>query len=317
MRKLTASILLAIGLSGSAVADTTPATPNAEQSAPLNSVSSNSSAVNGQPIAEPKPDSATPVISENNSPLEGNEGQPVAVEELVSAQPKGGFNEDLSVWGMYQNADVVVKVVMIGLIIASVITWALFFSKGAELITARRRLKKEQRALADVASLDEALSIAEKFSKTSISYLLLNEAASERTLSLNSTDLAGTKERTTFRLERAVAAISRYMGRGNGYLATIGAISPFVGLFGTVWGIMNSFIGIAHSQTTNLAVVAPGIAEALLATAIGLIAAIPAVVIYNIFARMINSYRGQVGDMAAQAALLLGRDLDLENSKAR
>lgn len=107
------------------------------------------------------------------------------------------------------------------------------------------------------------------------------------------------------------------MGRGNGYLATIGAISPFVGLFGTVWGIMNSFIGIAHSQTTNLAVVAPGIAEALLATAIGLIAAIPAVVIYNIFARMINSYRGQVGDMAAQAALLLGRDLDLENSKAR
>ena len=317
MRKLTASILLAIGLSGSAVADTTPATPNAEQSAPLNSVSSNSSAVNGQTIAESKPDSAIPAITENNAPLEGNEGRPVAVKEFVAEQPKGGFNEDLSVWGMYQNADVVVKVVMIGLIIASVITWALFFSKGAELITARRRLKKEQRALADVASLDEALSIAEKFSKTSISYLLLNEAASERTLSLNSTDLAGTKERTTFRLERAVAAISRYMGRGNGYLATIGAISPFVGLFGTVWGIMNSFIGIAHSQTTNLAVVAPGIAEALLATAIGLIAAIPAVVIYNIFARMINSYRGQVGDMAAQAALLLGRDLDLENSKAR
>ena len=107
------------------------------------------------------------------------------------------------------------------------------------------------------------------------------------------------------------------MGRGNGYLATIGAISPFVGLFGTVWGIMNSFIGIAHSQTTNLAVVAPGIAEALLATAIGLIAAIPAVVIYNIFARMINNYRGQVGDVAAQSALLLGRDLDLANSKAR
>ncbi|ERT14583.1 hypothetical protein O185_02750 [Photorhabdus temperata J3] len=80
---------------------------------------------------------------------------------------------------------------------------------------------------------------------------------------------------------------------------------------------MNSFIGIAHSQTTNLAVVAPGIAEALLATALGLVAAIPAVVIYNIFARMIASYRGQVGDMAAQALLLLGRDLDLANSKTR
>jgi biopolymer transport protein ExbB len=101
------------------------------------------------------------------------------------------------------------------------------------------------------------------------------------------------------------------MGRGNGFLATIGAISPFVGLFGTVWGIMNSFIGIAHSQTTNLAVVAPGIAEALLATALGLVAAIPAVVIYNIFARVISGHRAQVGDVAAQVLLLLGRDLDL------
>lgn len=98
------------------------------------------------------------------------------------------------------------------------------------------------------------------------------------------------------------------MGRGNGYLATIGAISPFVGLFGTVWGIMNSFIGIAQTQTTNLAVVAPGIAEALLATAIGLFAAIPAVVIYNIFARMIGSYKASLGDVAAQVLLLQSRD---------
>ncbi|STM47344.1 biopolymer transport protein [Escherichia coli] len=90
------------------------------------------------------------------------------------------------------------------------------------------------------------------------------------------------------------------MGRGNGYLATIGAISPFVGLFGTVWGIMNSFIGIAQTQTTNLAVVAPGIAEALLATAIGLVAAIPAVVIYNVFARQIGGFKAMLGDVAAQ-----------------
>ncbi len=206
---------------------------------------------------------------------------------------------------------------MIGLVIASIITWALFFSKGLEILVARRRLKEEAKAIAEVKSLDEAVSIADGFKANSVTRMLLNEAVNERTLSVNSTDLSGTKERTSFRLERAVAGISRYMGRGNGYLATIGAISPFVGLFGTVWGIMNSFIGIAHSQTTNLAVVAPGIAEALLATAIGLIAAIPAVVIYNIFARMINNYRGQVGDVAAQSALLLGRDLDLANSKAR
>ena len=106
------------------------------------------------------------------------------------------------------------------------------------------------------------------------------------------------------------------MGRGNGYLATIGAISPFVGLFGTVWGIMNSFIGIAQTQTTNLAVVAPGIAEALLATAIGLVAAIPAVVIYNIFARQIGSYKAMLGDVAAQVLLLQSRDLDLSASAA-
>ena len=100
-------------------------------------------------------------------------------------------------------------------------------------------------------------------------------------------------------------------------LATIGAISPFVGLFGTVWGIMNSFIGIAQTQTTNLAVVAPGIAEALLATAIGLFAAIPAVVIYNIFARMIGSYKASLGDVAAQVLLLQSRDLDLSASAVK
>ncbi|HGN1706113.1 TPA: tonB-system energizer ExbB [Providencia rettgeri] len=308
MRKLTASILLAFGLMGTAVAETTPATtPDASQNAP-----STAAPATSQPNAEV-----------SSVPSESDQGQTVNTAvvseniEIATEAPTGGFDQDLSVWGMYQNADNVVKTVMIGLVIASVITWAIFFSKGIEILFARRRLKEEAKAIAEVKSLDEAVSIAEGFKSNSITRMLLNEAVSERALSANSSDLSGTKERTSFRLERAVAAISRYMGRGNGYLATIGAISPFVGLFGTVWGIMNSFIGIAHSQTTNLAVVAPGIAEALLATAIGLIAAIPAVVIYNIFARMINNYRGQVGDVAAQSALLLGRDLDLANSKAR
>ena len=100
------------------------------------------------------------------------------------------------------------------------------------------------------------------------------------------------------------------MMRGTGVLATIGAIAPFVGLFGTVWGIMNSFIGISKSQTTNLAVVAPGIAEALLATAFGLAAAIPAVVIYNVFARQIAGYRALLGDASAEVLRIVGRDLD-------
>ncbi|EBQ8804910.1 tol-pal system-associated acyl-CoA thioesterase [Salmonella enterica] len=221
---------------------------------------------------------------------------------------------DLSVWGMYQHADIVVKCVMIGLILASVVTWAIFFSKGVEFFTQKRRLKREQLQLADARSLDQASDIAAGFSAKSLSAQLINEAQNELELSQGSEDNEGIKERTGFRLERRVAAVGRYMGRGNGYLATIGAISPFVGLFGTVWGIMNSFIGIAQTQTTNLAVVAPGIAEALLATAIGLVAAIPAVVIYNIFARQIGSYKATLGDVAAQVLLLQSRDLDLNAS---
>ncbi|AIN63972.1 tonB-system energizer ExbB [Providencia stuartii] len=310
MRKLTASILLAIGLLGAANAETTPATTPATSTAsaqttpaaPATETNTPSAAAPAQTQAAAENGATTPVVSES-------------IE--IATENQGGFDKDLSVWGMYQNADNVVKTVMIGLVLASVITWALFFSKGIELLAARRRLKAEVAQLNKVKSLDEAMSIAEGFKANSVTRLLLKQAVVERTLSAQSTDLSGIKDRTGFRLERSIAAISRHMGRGNGYLATIGAISPFVGLFGTVWGIMNSFIGIAHSQTTNLAVVAPGIAEALLATAIGLIAAIPAVVIYNIFARMINNYRGQVGDVAAQAALLLGRDLDLANSKAR
>ena len=118
----------------------------------------------------------------------------------------------------------------------------------------------------------------------------------------------GIKERVAWLLERIEAAASRRIARGTGVLATIGATAPFVGLFGTVWGIMNSFIGISKAQTTNLAVVAPGIAEALLATALGLVAAIPAVVIYNVFARSIAGYRALLadgsaaGDAAASAA---------------
>ena len=137
-------------------------------------------------------------------------------------------------------------------------------------------------------------------------------AAAEQELRLSSdvTERDGIKERVASRLARLEAAAARDMNKGTGVLATIGSTAPFVGLFGTVWGIMNSFIGISKAQTTNLAVVAPGIAEALLATAIGLFAAIPAVIIYNQFARWIGGYRGLLGDAAAEVLRLVSRDLD-------
>ncbi|MEM0672203.1 MULTISPECIES: tol-pal system-associated acyl-CoA thioesterase [Dickeya] len=224
------------------------------------------------------------------------------------------MNTDLSVLGMYQHADVVVKTVMIGLLLASVVTWAIFFSKSASLMGAKKRIRREYQALEDARTLDDAADIAAVFKPGSVSLQLLTDARNEQALSERSDDNGGIKERTAFRFERRVAATGRQMGRGTGYLATVGAIAPFIGLFGTVWGIMNSFIGIAQSQTTNLAVVAPGIAEALLATAIGLVAAIPAVVIYNVFARWTASYKAMVGDVAAQILLLQSRDLDIAAS---
>ena len=120
----------------------------------------------------------------------------------------------------------------------------------------------------------------------------------------------GLKERIAWQVERMEVTASRKIARGTGVLATIGSTAPFVGLVGTVWGIMDSFIGISRAHTTNLAVAAPGIAEALLATALGLVAAIPAVVIYNLLARLTAQYRALLGDASAQTITLVSRDLE-------
>src|SRR5262249_53610412 len=129
-------------------------------------------------------------------------------------------------------------------------------------------------------------------------------------LSADIPDKAGIKERVATRLARLEVAGGRAMNKGTGLLATIGATAPFVGLFGTVWGIMNSFVGISQAQTTNLAIVAPRIAAALLATAMGLLAGIPAVIIYNQFSRSIGACRALLGDASAAVLRLVSRDLD-------
>ena len=233
-----------------------------------------------------------------------SEGAP----EVLEADNTLGMAHDLSPWGMYQNADIIVKIVMIGLAIASIITWTIWIAKGFELMGAKRRLRTEIVHLKKAATLKEASATAAK--PGTLANLLVHDALEEMHLSTNSREKEGIKERVAFRLERLVAACGRNMSSGTGVLATIGSTAPFVGLFGTVWGIMNSFIGIAKTQTTNLAVVAPGIAEALLATALGLVAAIPAVVIYNVFARSITGYKAQVADASAEVLLLVSRDLD-------
>ena len=216
--------------------------------------------------------------------------------------------KELSPWKMFRDADVVVKAVMIGLAFASLVTWTIFIAKMIELSVVQGKLRGALTKIADARSLSEAQFALG--SKGSVLFSLLGAAMREARLSAGISSDTGIKERAVSSFTEIVRAEARRIRLGMGLLATIGATSPFVGLFGTVWGIMNSFIGISKSQTTNLAVVAPGIAEALLATAIGLVAAIPAVIFYNHFSRVTKGYLELVGRASGAAGRLLSRDLD-------
>ncbi|MBR0736182.1 tonB-system energizer ExbB [Bradyrhizobium liaoningense] len=214
---------------------------------------------------------------------------------------------NLSPWGMFVGADIIVKTVMVGLAIASLVTWTVWLAKTIEL------RRKGALALQRTRALEGNMTLADAAARTGDAHdavaQLIQSCAREAELSGGVLD-DGLQERVALRLERVEAAMSRQIARGTGVLATIGATAPFVGLFGTVWGIMSSFIGISESHTTSLAVVAPGIAEALLATALGLVAAIPAVVIYNHLVRGIANYRALLGDASAQLMLLVSRQRD-------
>lgn len=205
------------------------------------------------------------------------------------------------------NAGLVVRCVMILLAFASLLTWTIFIAKSVELFRTRQKLLKAEQALEEANTLD----LGEVSTRQStIAHTLVMAAETERERSYDiPNDTDGLKERIVLHLERLEAAEGRRLMRGTGLLATIGATSPFIGLFGTVWGIMTSFTGIAASKATSLAVVAPGIAEALLATALGLVAAIPAVVIYNHLARQTASCRALVADLTALVMRLVSRDL--------
>jgi biopolymer transport protein ExbB len=241
---------------------------------------------------------------------------PAAPAETTAAQPerekflKAAAVElkELSPWTMFKSADVVVKAVMVGLAFASLVTWTIFIAKMIELSVVQRKVRSALAKIADARSLSEAQFALG--SKGSVLASFLAAAMREARLSAGISSDAGIKERAASSFAEIVRAEARRIRLGMGLLATIGATSPFVGLFGTVWGIMNSFIGISKSQTTNLAVVAPGIAEALLATAIGLVAAIPAVIIYNHFSRVTKGYLELVSRASGAAGRLLSRDLD-------
>ncbi|MET0437427.1 MAG: tonB-system energizer ExbB [Devosia sp.] len=263
------------------------------------------------PSAGAAPEAADPTTS---APATGTAIEPVVTPAAESDLPMvetGLAGHDLSPWGMFMAADYVVKSVMIGLLTASLVTLIIWVAKSMQLSGARRRAYK---ALREVLKADSLESVAAVMStRRGLGAMLVKAAAEEVEMSrdlVGLVDPSGIKERVSSRLSRIEVAAGRKISQSLGILASVGSVGPFVGLFGTVWGIMNAFVGIAETQTTNLAVVAPGIAEALLATAFGLVAAIPAVVIYNAFARSVTGYRQVLADVSAGIERLVSRDLD-------
>jgi len=324
MQRLIGTILFAASLavtpmtSSIGLAQTTPTeTAPAPQQSP-------SGAHGG---AVPAPNAAAPAAPAPTGQVAPAAPAPTAVPATIPAPApsptpapvaaQATLPHDLSPWGMFMAADIVVKAVMLGLAFASLVTWTIWLAKALELAAAKARAGRAVRRLEEAVSLDEAAQAitGRKGRARGTVAELVGAAQSERE---RSSDLGedGIKERAAIALSRIEARAGRSMARGTGLLATIGSTAPFVGLFGTVWGIMNSFIGISQSKTTNLAVVAPGIAEALLATAIGLVAAIPAVIIYNVFARAISGYRATLSDASGEVLRHLSRDLERTRRQA-
>jgi biopolymer transport protein ExbB len=287
----------------------------------------------GQPTVTP-PASATGPAGEEPAPPPpalGPDGAPVAPPTDPAAAPpadgaapaaaapaeegkKDGAVHDLSPWGMFMMATVVVKVVMVALVLASVLTWALLISKWLSMASLNGSTNRVLRDFRDSKSLQDAAGKLSRSAAATPAGRMLLAAADELRASGGNVSTGEKRDHLTSRISArmsiAQAESNQDIGSGMQIFATTGSISPFVGLFGTVYGIMNSFIGIAQSQTTNLAVVAPGIAEALFATAIGLFAAIPAVIFYNYFARAITAYNTRLDNFSGEVLVRLSRQLD-------
>ena len=228
---------------------------------------------------------------------------------LIAGSLNGGH---FGMMEMFLRADVVVKSVMISLILASIWCWAIIFEK---LLTVRRLNKRSnefEQAFWSGQSLDELYDRISSNPRDPMSAVFVAAMREWRRVSGEMT--ATLKVGVSDRIERVMQiTVHREMDRAERYmtfLATTGATAPFIGLFGTVWGIMNSFQSIALSSNTSLAVVAPGIAEALFATALGLLAAIPAVVAYNKLSRDLDRYAGRLDSFAGEFSAILSREMD-------
>jgi biopolymer transport protein ExbB len=271
-----------------------------------------SSPVLAQAPAEPTP-AAAPAATPTAMAPAADAANPESMNEAVG----GGHGGDITPISMFMEATVVVKVVMAGLMLASILSWTLLLIKLFEFGALNRKTDnflesfRGARTIADM----RAVSTQEEFDGNPLADMAA--AATEEVELSRQAGLSVTGDHLDSALGRAASAVTAVqsglalrLSGGQQFLASVGSIGPFVGLFGTVYGIMNSFIGIAQSNTTNLAVVAPGIAEALLATGIGLFAAIPAVVFYNYFNTRIAAYGTRADGFAAELLNGISRQLD-------
>jgi biopolymer transport protein TolQ len=273
------------------------------------------------------PDLALPAMAQSRGPIAAPTGEPATTQELgaPSAAPTtivdasglaqvgtGGGN--FSIVESFLRADIVVKTVMVLLLLASLWSWAIIINKGLALSGLKRKAAKFEKVFWSGQSLDELYQqfaahndhpLAAMFVAALREWRRAFEGGSPR-----ESQITGIKERIDKAMSVTILRETDGIERQLGFLATVGAVAPFIGLFGTVWGIMNSFTAIAARHDTTLAVVAPGIAEALFATALGLFAAIPAVIFYNRFINEIGRYTNRLDAFADEFSAILSRQLE-------
>lgn len=249
-----------------------------------------------------------PVTAVVPAPTLSAPAAPRAIPALPAVVAANAVTRELTPGTMVRTAVPVVKAVLFLLFLASVLSWTLLVVKSSEIIRFGASLRAAIPVLQHATTLADVDNIRDHTVKA-----MVNLARSELDRSRDMYRFGlhdGIRERVQLQLQRIEDDAARRMSHSLGVFATIGSVTPFVGLFGTVWGIMHSFIGISRAQTTNLAVIAPGIAEALLTTSLGLVAAVPATIIYNALGRRIGAYRARLVDCSTLVLCLISRDAD-------
>jgi len=291
------TMMVSVAMAQPAPAPTQPAAPATQPGAPAT-----------DPAAQPAPgEPAPPAIGPDGLPIAPAEGAtPAEATPAEAAAPAEEKVKDITPVTMFLEASIVVQVVMVLLLLWSVITWAIMISKLSFFSGLTGTSNRFLNAFRSAGSLQDAAKAASRNFKSNPLAKMLIVAVEE----IAAGKKGGVSGRVAQRMAIVQAETGEELSSGMGIFATVGSIAAFVGLFGTVWGIMNAFIGIAQTQTTNLAVVAPGIAEALFATGIGLFAAVPAVIFYNMFARRIGAYQTRMDNFANEVSVRVAREFE-------